>query len=189
MPLEEILKSIEERLSTEKAAISKEYADRMAELERKTQSEIERIEREYRERADREIRALESREISAAEIEARRLVRDRKGELIRERVSEAFELIDSLPSDKEYPEILHQMVTLAKKMLGKNCTVHVKQGEAKLISSIKGIKVEEQDIDPHGGVLCISHDGQRELDLTLTTVKKDLAEAITLAVSERMGGE
>jgi vacuolar-type H+-ATPase subunit E/Vma4 len=187
MPLEAILKSIEERLNTDRQKIADEYARKIEEIEKQAASELQRIESEYRERTEREIRTLETREISAAEIEAKRIIRDRKAELIQEKMEEAFELLESLPDDREYREIIEKMASVAKNLLGRNCTVIVKSRDAPLLKDMKSIKIVEQDIDPFGGMLCISSDGKREVDLTISTLKKELRDVIALKLSDYMG--
>ncbi|MEM3852082.1 MAG: V-type ATP synthase subunit E family protein [Methanomassiliicoccales archaeon] len=187
MPLENILETIEQNKKAELQRIEEEYAARFQAVDMESEEEIKRLLAEYASKRQSETNAIESSGISAAEIEARSILRDRKGALIEEGLNQAFNTLEDLPGTDEYGSILEEMVACAKRLLGRNCIIRARKADLPLLEGKKGIKVVEEEVDPYGGILCTSSDGTKEVDLTISTLKNELREALALAISERLG--
>ena len=184
MPLDNILQSIERRKSDEAASIIAKYQSQKEAIEKETERKIKEIEQSAKKKEDEDSRALENRELSNAEIEARKLIWEKRSTLIEEYLTTAFESMKDVRSSSSYKKILAAMADAAQRKLGKDCRIMISQKDSKLM---KGLKTIEKDIDPYGGIIAESADGSMEMDLTVTTLIKDLRERLSLVLYERIG--
>ncbi len=189
MPLENILQSIEQRKATEMERITASFEVQMRDLEKITKKKIQEIVNDSARQSAEECRSLENKELSNAEIEARKLVWEKRAQLVEENLTKAFDFMKNVRSSKSYKKMITDMVDLARKKLGDGCTVTVNEADASLLKGVKGITVRMQDIDPYGGLIAESRDGSREMDLTVTTMMKDLRDGLSLELYERIGAK
>lgn len=189
MALENILQSIEERRNSELDRISREYEGRMSSLASDSAARLEALKAEFARRTAEDCKSLENRELSNADIEAKRMLRERKSQLIEVSLGSAYKIMDDLNSSSAYASIVEEMVDAAKRILGKEFRIRVGQAGASLIKETKGRKVSVEDVDPHGGLIAESPDGTMELDFTVATLKRELKDRIMLEIAERFGAK
>lgn len=189
MALENILQSIEERRNAELDRIGRDYKQRLDALETETESRIAGLKSTYERRTVEDSRSLENRELSNADIEARKVLRGRKSELVEANLVKAYDFLDSLGSSASYGKIVSEMVATAKRLLGKNCTIRIGEKGAALVKESKGNKIVIDDVDPYGGLVAESSDGAMQLDLTFTTLKRELKERLMLEIAGKPGAK
>ncbi|MBX8643557.1 MAG: hypothetical protein KIY12_02345 [Thermoplasmata archaeon] len=184
MPLDNILQSIEQNRSEEIRKIAERFQSQKEQMEKETERKIRDTEEYWKRRISEESRSLEKRELSNAEIEARRLIWEKRSSVVEERLKDAFDFLRDLRSTSSYRKIIQSMVETARKTLGEDCHIILRPNDAKLV---KDASVEEKEIDPYGGIVAVSSDGTREMDLTITTLIKELREKLSLQLYEKIG--
>ncbi len=189
MPLENILQSIEQRKAAETEQIAARFEEQMRLLDKETERRIQEIAAASARQSAEECRSLENMELSNAEIEARKLVWEKRTELVEEMLAKAFDFMKEMHSSKSYKKMTTEMVSLAVKKLGEGCTVRVNGSDAPLIKGVKGVKIKAEEVDPYGGLIGESRDGSMEIDLTITTMMKDLRDSLSLELYERIGAK
>ncbi len=189
MALENILQSIEERRNGELERISREFQQKTDSLSKETEARLEALRNEFGRKTAEDCKSLENRELSNADIEARRIVRERKSELVEGSLSKAYDIMDALSSSDGYKDIVTAMVATARRVLGKDCVVKVGEKGAGFIKESRGKKVAVADVDPSGGIVAESSDGSLELDLTIGTLKRELREKLMLEIAGKLGAK
>ncbi len=189
MPLENILQSIEQRKEAEIERITAKYNEQASALEKETEKRIRDIASSSARRSADDCRSLENMELSNAQIEARRLIWEKRAELVELSLAKAFDLVKDIRSSKSYRKMMTEMVDLARRKLGEECTVRVSKEDISLIRSAKGVTVKTEEVDPYGGLIGESRDGSMEMDLTVTTLIRDIRDALSLELYERIGAK
>ena len=189
MSLENIIREVEERKKKEMSRISAEYDARKQSLESETEKEISKIKADFDHRTQEESKSIEKRELDAARMEAKKILREKATELIELNLGKSMTFLNSIREYKGYDRILKEMAETSKKALGKGCTIRVASRDAGLLGDVKGIKVVEEEIDPFGGIIAESEDGTREMNLTVTTLSREIKEAVAVELSQRIGGD
>ncbi len=189
MALENILQSIEERRDSELKRIADEYKAKVEAAVSETQARLRTLQNEFERKTAEDSRSLENRELSNADIEAKRALRDKKSQLVDASLSKAFEIMDNMSNSPDYKDVILQMVATARKLLGNDCTIRVGEKGAHFIKNSKGKKVTVEEVDPSGGLVAESSDGTMELDLTVSTLKKELKERLMLEIASKFGAK
>ena len=125
MALENILQSIEERRDSELKRIADEYNAKVEAAVSETQARLRTLQNEFERKTAEDSRSLENRELSNADIEAKKALRDKRSQLVDAGLSKAYEIMDNLSNSPEYKDVVLQMVTTARKLLGSDCTIRV----------------------------------------------------------------
>ncbi|CAC11150.1 ATP synthase (subunit E) related protein [Thermoplasma acidophilum] len=173
MSLEEVLKDIERDKEEKKKEIADAASRETAKIEKEREEKIQILQREYENRMREEGSRLYNSIIDKANVEARNIVRMRVQEILDQYGAKADELIKNLAKTKEYDDVLKKMIEVSRKALGPDCIVKVNTADKGRISD-GNIKFE--DIDPYGGVLATSRDGKIELDLRISSIRRDILE-------------
>ncbi len=189
MALENILQSIEERRDSELKRIRDDYQKKMEALSKEAEERLEILRNEYARRSAEDSRSLENRDLSNAEIEARRIVREKKSQLVDSSLGKAYEIMDGLSASPFYKAIATKMVATSRKTLGNDCVVRIGEKGAQFIKNSKGKRVVVEEVDPSGGIVAESSDGTMELDLTISTLKRELKEKLMLEIAEKLGAK
>ncbi len=189
MPLENILQSIEQRKAAETERIMADFEKRRIALEKDAERKIQEIAGASARQSAEERRTLENMELSNAEIEARKILWEKKTALVEEKLTEAFDYMKDVRSSKSYKKMMTGMVGLARQKLGEGCTIMVSAADAPLIRGSRGLSVKVEEVDPYGGLIAESHDGSMEIDMTVTTMMKDLKDGLMLELYERIGAK
>lgn len=188
MALENIIKEVEERKRKEIERITAEYEAMKQSVESDKEKKIKQIQESFGRRKQEDAKALEKREIDAANMEAKKILRDKITELIDLNVGKSMTFLNTIRDHKEYDKIIKEMAETSKKALGKGCTIRISSKDSQLLGEIKGVNVVEEEVDPFGGIIAESSDGTREMNLTITTLSRDIKESVAVELSQRVGG-
>lgn len=189
MALENILHSIEERRDAELDRLSKEHQQKIEALTGEAEGRLEGLRSEYGRRKSEDSKSLENRELSNADIEARRIVRGRKSELVDDALAKAYEVMEGISSTPGYKKVITEMAATVRRILGKDCLIHVDGKGAEFIKESKGKKVVVEEMNRFGGIIADSPDGTMELDLTISTLKKEIKDRLMLEIAEKLGAK
>ena len=187
MTLEDILKDIELRGKTDLDGMSKYYDQKIADLRRKEDAQTRVLEEKYRKLTDEEKRSVERTILSSAEMESLKIVRSKESELLEEALGKAEIYVKELRNSPSYGKFLHRMVAIATAALGSDCVINVSKSDSGILKDVSNVKIKYQDVDPYGGLIALSSDGSREIDLTLMSIFADIREKIISRVSEHLG--
>ncbi len=138
----------------------------------------------YSRKKSEEALLIEKRELDAAEFEAKKIVRDKVAELINVNVDKGVIILENLRNTEEYKEILNKMIQVSKKLLGTNCTVRVNPADTNLITD-SSVTIVKDNVDKYGGIIAESED--KEVDLTISSIIKNLRERIAMELSNIVG--
>lgn len=111
-------------------------------------------------------------------------MRDKIAELINANVDKAVTTLENLRNTEEYKEVLSKMIQVSKKLLGNNCTVKANSADANLISD-SSVNIVKDNVDKYGGIIAESED--KEVDLTISSIIKNLRERIAMELSNIVG--
>ena len=189
MALENILHSIEERRDAELDRLSREHQQKLEALTAEAERRLETLRSEYGRRTSEDSKSLENRELSNADIEARRIVRGRKSELVDDALAKAYETMDGLSSSPGYKAIITAMTATVKRTFGNDCLIHVGKEGAEFIKESRGRKIVVEEVDRVGGIIADSTDGTMELDLTISTLKREIKDRLMLEIAEKLGAK
>ncbi len=187
MTLEEILQDIELRGNRELTSLSEYYDQKIQELRKDQELQIRDLEEKYRKRVEEEKRTVESTILSSAEMESLRIIRTKENSLLQEALGKAMVYLRELSNNPAYPHIVGKMADLARKTLGNDCVILAGDKELSILKNITGINLKKAKVDPYGGIIAQSSDGARELDLTLTSLFRELQERLIAKISEHLG--
>ncbi len=184
MALQDILKEVEERSSAERTGIQEDHDSRKNEILRNTEKEIARIEEDFRKKTADDTSALERREKDLMELEAKRIIDGKKNELISGEAGKASELVRNAGTGLKRDVLLGLMLKSAESKLGKDLRVRCSpenesffRGRAKDV--VSDLRKGEQ------GIICISSDGKKELNLSMEFILRDIHENILDEISRK----
>ncbi len=115
MTIEDIVNEIEEGKKTQIEKIRSDFLEREKELNQVFQKEIEDLRAEYARKTENEIRSMESREKDLADLEARRIILEKKYDLVSQGVDLIRNALMSFPSDAAYQDFLDRCAAETKK--------------------------------------------------------------------------
>lgn len=187
MSLENIIKEVDSRKQREIEKIRAEYEARRKSIQSQTEKEISSILAQFQTKTEEDSKTLEKREIDAANMDVRRLLMNKKNTLIEESLEKSTYFLRNLRNNKDYGKILKTMVNLSKGLLGKDCIAKVNPEDKGFVEDVTGVKIKTEKIDPYGGVVAISADGTREVNLTISSIIDDLREQISIELYEKIG--
>ncbi len=184
MSLENIIQEIENRKAVEINKIADEYTKKINDVMVQKEKKINEIKDLYSRKKSEEALSIEKRELDAAEFEAKKIVRDKVAELINANVDKGVIILENLRNTEEYKEILNKMIQVSKKLLGTNCTVRVNPADTNLITD-SSVTIVKDNVDKYGGIIAESED--KEVDLTISSIIKNLRERIAMELSNIVG--
>ena len=187
MTLEEILKDIEIRGTRELSSLSEYYDQKIQELKRNQDLQIRDLEEKYRKRVEEEKRTVERTILSSAEMESLRIIRTRENSLLQEALGKAMVYLRELSNNPAYEDLITKMVDVARKSLGDDCVILAGDKELAMLKNRPGILLRRSNVDPYGGIIAQSSDGSRELDLTLSSLSREIQDRLIAKISEHLG--
>ncbi|MCL4341756.1 MAG: hypothetical protein M1431_06665 [Candidatus Thermoplasmatota archaeon] len=187
MTLEEILKDIELRGTRELNSLSEYYDQKIQELKRSQELQIRDLEEKYRKKTEEERRTVERTILSSAEMESLKIIRTKESSLIQEALGKAMVYLRELSNKPVYKSLVLKMAQVARKNLGEDCVILAGDKEAEILKTEPGLKVKKAKADPYGGIVAQSSDGSRELDLTLSSLFREVHEKLIAKISEHLG--
>ena len=188
MALDEILSEIEEHRKARLIDLKQEYDRKNGELVIYTQKRIDAMRQEFQSSLTSEITNLRSRENSLIELNAKKIIDDRKKELIQSALQKVMESSDRFRKSKDYPKILKKMAEESRKILGKSCRIYVFKEDMELLDDENVSELKSQK-SIRGGLLGVSSDGKMELDLTFDTIFQSEKENIESLLAEKIKGD
>ena len=186
MTLEDILKDIELRGKQELQDLTQYYGKRISEIEAKQKLASDALRDRISRSTEEEKRSIEKTILSSAEMESLKIHRTKESSLIHEAVERAELYLRSLRKSKDYAVLLEQMIRVSRDMLGKNCTIYLGKDDILLLKE-KDASVIAQEVDPYGGIKSVSADRSKELDLTISTIMKEIREKLISKFSDHLG--
>lgn len=184
MSLENIIQEIDNRKVVEVNKIVDEYTKKLNLLQAQKEKKISEIIEQYLKKKSEEALLIEKRELDAAEFEAKKILMDRVSELINLNIEKAIAILENLRNTAEYREIINKMVQTSKKLLGNGCAIKISATDSALISD-STVKIVKEDVDKYGGLIAESED--KELDLTVSSIIRNLRDNIALELSNKVG--
>lgn len=184
MSLENIIREIDNRKNEVINKIIDEYTKKINAVQLQKEKKISVIKGLYSKKKTEDGFLIEKREIDAAEFEAKKIVRDRVAELIDINVDKAVIILENLKNTEEYKDILNKMIQSSKKLLENGCTIRINPDDADLITD-NSVKIVKDNVDKYGGIIAESED--KEVDLTISSIIKNLRERIAMELSNIVG--
>ncbi|MGC8497019.1 MAG: hypothetical protein ACP5NL_03345 [Thermoplasmata archaeon] len=184
MSLENIIQEIENRKTVEINKIMDEYTKKINDVKVQKEKKINELKDLYAKKKTEEALLIEKRELDAAEFEAKKIVRDKVAELINVNVNKGVSILENLRNTEEYREILNKMIQVSKKLLGPNFTVKVNSADANRITD-NTVTIVKDNIDKYGGIIAESED--KEVDLTISSIIRNLRERLAMELSNIVG--
>lgn len=184
MALQDILKEVEERSSGERSAIQQEHDSRKGEMLRETDSRVGKIEEEFKKKTADDTSAYERREKDLMELEAKRIVERKKNDLISGEAARASEMVKGAGTGLA-TETLHQlMLKVAEVKLGRDLTVRCSPASSGFFrGKVKDVipDLNEGEL----GIICISSNGKKVLNLSMDFILRDIHEDILDGISRK----
>ncbi|MFC1690794.1 V-type ATP synthase subunit E family protein [Nanoarchaeota archaeon] len=146
-----------------------ELGDKTKELEEKTQGEIKNL-----------LAAVERRDIASAKFEAKRMILDKKKELIDEAFEKAKQNIANLESGKNR-QIVKDLIKKAKLELPDIKTIYANKKDK---ANVTGLNFREIDII--GGIIAENSDASIRVDYSFDTLLEDMKEKELQNISEML---
>ena len=187
MTIEDIVNEIEEGKKTQIEKIRSDFLEREKELNQVFQKEIEDLRAEYARKTENEIRSMESREKDLADLEARRIILEKKSDLVSQGVDLIRNALMSFPSDAAYQDFLDRCAAEAKKALGDVGTLKCRKEDFERIKSLFGAKCSLVAGEMSGGFIAVSSSGKMEIDFTLENIFSEMKPKIEQFVMSRIG--
>lgn len=184
MALEDILREVEERSAEEREKISKEYDQKKNDAARKADMEIDGLKDEFRKKTSDDSASYERREKDLMGLEAKRIVDSRRNGLIAGEAAKAADLVRDAGNLLNRADLQEMMLKACRKNLGDDIRIRCSPESEKFFKGKAGevtadLKMEEQ------GIICVSSDGRREINLTMEFILKDISESILDGISRK----
>lgn len=184
MALEDILREVEERSSAERSSVQEEHDRNKSRILQETEEAVKKLEEEFSRKIADDSSAFERREKDLMELESKRIIDGKKNDLISEEASIATDLIKSGDTGIESHDLIDLMIKSGKKKLGDDISVRCSHENAdyvrkKVRNVIADLSSSEQ------GIICISSDRKRILDLTVDFILDDIHEDMLDGISRK----
>ncbi len=187
MTLENILLEIEERKKQELLHLEGEFQKKREAIDHEIAKGIEDLRISYMIQREEEFKVMERRSADIASLESRKILNQRRSELISDALARADQMLTKEFQGKKYESTLIKMHESAVKILGKDVTVLVdsKDKVALETNAFKAVPVSE---GIRFGAIFQSADGKREIDLTLPAISKYIREKISEHIAGKFVG-
>lgn len=174
--IEDAEKQAKETLQAAQAEAQKVQAD--------TEKEVLKYEAELRVTRDKMLSAAEKKELAAAEFDGKRLMLDKKKELIQKAVNEARAQLQGLSGDARR-QLIERLLAEAKREIDVK-VIYANQQDKPLLDKLllkeKGIAVKEKNVS--GGIIAETADGKISVDLSFDMLLQETKERYIQQISE-----
>lgn len=185
MALDKVVGEIVESARREAAALIQSAEKEREEILSEADEQIARMRKAREKELEEALRRLRRQEISSAELEAKKIVLNKKKEILDRTFAETLIELFAMPSN-EKKRIYRKIVEVGRKTITRP-RVYCAQGEAKLLEGIEGIQeVVEKEMEP--GLILENEDGSIRLDYRFRTILQDLWEKELRRISEILFG-
>jgi len=186
MPIDQIKEEIISRRDSELEALRSRFSAELLSINTRVEKQKSEIASSYKKKIGEDTAAHVKRTVDGATLEARRIVNARMEELLNSGLAMFLDQMKAIRDSKEYTVILNSMVKTIIRMMGNNCIIYVRHEDAPKINAVETDRVRESNLDGVGGLIARSTDGRVELDLTLTTVFRDIRGSLLQEISSRI---
>ncbi|MGP6207935.1 hypothetical protein ACNF42_07920 [Cuniculiplasma sp. SKW3] len=167
MSSEDIISSIEEKGKKEIARINSECESNLGKIETDKKNAMDEIEKKWSKKIQEDMANLTRRGEDESRLEYRSIIMNKKSSEVSKFVDSSESFYDKIRDIKGYDSFIAESVSKALSELGKNCKVIVSSKDKKIVSKIEGDFKTEETVKEQIGIVAISKDGKRILDLTL----------------------
>jgi V/A-type H+-transporting ATPase subunit E len=179
MPLEEILKEIEEETNRQEEEILKEANSKAQQLLKDAEVKAQQIIENSKKKAKMDGDKLKRQIISAALLENRNKF-EKEIESIQENILQNLNRkIQEFVNSPEYEKFLHDRIQKGWEKLGPGAIIYANQRDIEKINKFSfPLNVVQKEVDPLGGVIITSADGKMEIDYTLEEIIRNRMESL-----------
>ncbi len=183
MSLEDILKEVEGRADSESSSIQKEYEEKISKLNDEFLQKKKSLESEWEKKTKEDSNFLTAREEDLIRVETRRILDNRKNQMVMEFWDKGRSILEKIISGKEGPYIPGLMLSLCRKKLGDDMII---QCNDEYYRSVKTDMKYTRLPGNINGMICKSPDEKEELDLTIESILADIKDDILVKISSRI---
>lgn len=185
MALDKVVNEIVESARREATALIQSAEKERDEILSEADEQIARMKKAKEKELEEALKRLRRQEISSAELEAKKIVLNKKKEMLDRTFTETLVELLAMPSS-EKKRIYRKIVEIGRKTIPRP-RVYCAIGEAKLLDGIEGIlEVVETEMEP--GLILENEDGSIRLDYRFRTILQDLWEKELRRVSDILFG-
>lgn len=186
MSLQSILDDIDEKKKNSIDSLKKEYDTKKGELIISSEKKVSDIRAAYDRKTTDATSIMRARELSIIDLEEKRIILERRNQLVEEALRESEEALGTLTKTKEYKDILSTMLSTAKRMLGDRASFFLFKEDLKENGDQTKAKELTRNCRVPGGVVATSSDGKMEVDLTFDTIFREIREDLALELIKRI---
>ncbi|MFP4169499.1 MAG: V-type ATPase subunit subunit G family protein [Methanomassiliicoccales archaeon] len=185
MALDKVVKDIIESAKREADSLVQDAERQRDQILGEADQSISQMRERHEKDLEEARKRLRRQEISSAELESKKIVLNKKKEILDRTFEEALEELSSMPP-KEKSRIYRKSIEASKDVVP-NPKVYCPKGEAEIVSEMEGVKeVEEADIE--SGLLLESGDGSIRVDYRFRTLLEGIWEQELKNVSNILFG-
>ena len=189
MALQDILKDIERTTEIRISEIRKNCSEQVRNIEEDLERTMEDMGREFSKRLQEEVSLKTIREKDSIAMETSAMILGRRTEIIRQATEKLSRMATEIRKTGKYGDILQQSVKIASALLGDGFTMKYSPEDEGEIRKIQVTFKGEKDREIMGGILCISKDGERVIDLRVEKIFQEILPDLQLYVSRNIGVE
>ncbi|WP_337861012.1 hypothetical protein [Ferroplasma sp.] len=188
MSLENILNEIENSTESELKAIRDDYAARMEAISKSCNEKLAGIRNDYAIKSEYDIKNITRQFEDNIKLQSKKIIDERKKEILNNSMQKLKSYVTSLNKSSNYGELLKTMVEEAVNKLGKQINVYCGESE---IEKLQSFKFPDQitfnkDKSVKSGIIAISSDGKKELDMRLSNIFDSLSYDIETYLYENI---
>ncbi len=157
----------------ERQAIMSDADAKISEMRKSNEKELEST-----------LKRLRKREISSAELEAKKIVLNKKKELLDKTFEETLESLSSMSPEEK--AALYEKIVASNQEEIPDPVVYCPEGEKNLLEEADAASVEEQDME--GGIILENQEGTIRLDYRFRTILEGIWETELKEVSDILFG-
>lgn len=177
MSAETFLREIENRKRKELEALDRELAEKkeasLREKNVRVQELNERYKREARIKSEREA----TRIVEAAHLQAKRIIFEAMNANLDSAFSVIRQELKNYTKNTQYKKTLEEMISVAKKRLGKDMLVHCREEDRYILKDVD-VTVSNNPIQTLGGIIVENKEGTLELDFTFEELLRTREEEV-----------
>jgi vacuolar-type H+-ATPase subunit E/Vma4 len=188
MSLDSILTEIEDKKRKSLQSALDDFNHAKEAKEKAYNAELDELKSSFEKKKTEEAESVQRSRLDTSMLEARRILTNRKNELVQEMLNNASTYFTGIRKREIYPTLLQKMVLEVERAFPQGGRITVNEKDKDLVEGMlksENITVVKGEID--GGLQAVSKDGSLEIDLSLSYLWQDIRERIALAISENIG--
>lgn len=113
--------------------------------------------------------------VYAARLTAKKIVADARNAVLDEALKEVKRELAKIAESRDYPKLFEQLAEEGKRIIGKDCVLHVNKRDAQLAKKYGDVAAT---LDSIGGVVVTSHDGRLRIDNSFEALLEEHANEL-----------